>query len=577
MDLESLDPFTTAAIDLGRVRRPSAKDPAGGDPASSLHDPTPDELATVEHEVSPSRPEGAGLLPATTDPAADLFAELHRFRCALSVVSEAVLVLDLEARVEDLNPAAWELLAIPREEALGQPFSELGRLVDAEEQTVDLEPCLRRGLRLTLGYATLFERADGEVRQVEGQLVPILGTAPASHGRPDPRVVGAVVALRDVSDRHRLTQKLTRAARFDSLTGLLNREGFQHHLSHALKRAKARSEARQGRPGSTPGMAASEARGTVGPQEEVDVLCYMDLDQFQVVNDTCGHAAGDMLVQWIASLVRERLRDADVLGRLGGDEFGLLVRSTTLEGAEQLAAEIHSALSHFRFVWQDKSFSVGASIGMVPVTAGFDGLGDVSGAASQACALAKQQGRGRTRLYEPDADEVRRHQGQMNWVVRLRQALDERLFELHWQRIAPIRPLVSDGPLFFEVLVRLRSRDGTLHLPGEFLPAAERFDLMPSLDRWVVGRTLDLLQGQSTEFLDALDGVTLNLSGVSIGDERVFDAIHEHLDRTGFPGQKLCFEITETAAVSNLSRAVEMIEQLRRRRCRWALDDFGSG
>ena len=418
-------------------------------------------------------------------------------------------------------------------------------MIDADDHELDLAPCFRRGDQIVLDESMRLEHRDGEPIAVEGLITPVK----AENG-----IAGAVVVLRDISDRQRLAQRLARASSYDTLTGLLNRAGFDLHVQEALERASHH-----------------------GPRNTTDVLCHIDLDQFQVVNDTCGHAAGDMLVQWTASLIRERLRHEDVLGRLGGDEFGLLIRDTTLDDARALAEEIHAALAVFRFVWQDASFHVGMSLGMVAVTSEFESQADLSGAADRACFLAKQQGRGRTQIYRRDADEVRKHQGQMNWVVRLRQALDEDLFELHWQRIAPIRPVIADGPLFFEVLVRMRNRSGDIHRPGEFLPAAERFSLMPEIDSWIVRRLVSQLSQQDPDFLEHLSCCTINLSGASVGNGEVLAEIEKALDRTGFPGEKLCFEITETAAVSNLDRALEMIETLRRRRCRWALDDFGSG
>lgn len=509
------------------------------------------------------------------DTSSVLRTELHRARQALEAVTEAVLMTDLGGLLQWSNPAAAALLGHDPEPILGHDLRHLLVLLDNEQERLSFDPCLLKGETVFLVEGTTLIRSDGSGRQVEGLAAPLrppamgLVPAPKAGGK---RVVGIeegdgdgmVLILRDTSDR----QRLAREARYDALTGLLNREGFEQHSGDALERARERAEREEG---------PEESSNDAGHFVRGDVLFYLDLDQFQVVNETCGHAAGDMLVQWIASLIRERLGDADVLARLGGDEFALLIRDTTIEGAERLAGEIHASLAHFRFVWQDKSFSIGTSIGLVPVTADFDDLAALAGAADRACFLAKRHGRGQTQIYEPDDAEVRRHQGQMNWVVRLQQALDENLFELHWQRIAPVRPLVSDGPLFFEVLVRLRAPDGSLHLPGEFLPAAEHFDLMPAIDSWIVRRLLDLLRRQDKTFLDALDGVTINLSGASIGDRRVLELIHQELDRTAFPAQKLCFEITETAAVSNLQRAVEMIEQLKRRRCRWALDDFGSG
>ncbi|MEM1176710.1 MAG: EAL domain-containing protein [Acidobacteriota bacterium] len=484
---------------------------------------------------------------------------LRKVRSALASVGEAVLVFDPDGRLDELNPAAEVLVGWTLEHARSRPLDEVLTLLDDEDFEIEIAECVRRGETLPLAEGTRLVRGDGERLVVEGGVRPIYDE-PVADGRPLP-LLGAVLVLRDVSDRERLAQRLSRVARFDALTGLLNRRAFEQHVEEAFERAQ--------QDGSWLPVDDGAPRG--------DVLCHMDLDQFQVVNDTCGHAAGDMLVQWIASLIRERLRDADVLARLGGDEFGLLIHDTPLAVAEHVAEDVHQALRNFRFVWQDKSFSVGVSIGMVAISGDFADLNDLTGAADRACFLAKQRGRGRTQLYRKDAAEVRRHQGQMNWVVKLQQALDQDLFELEWQRIVPIKSLVADGPLYFEVLLRFRDRDGTRHSPGEFLPAAERFGLMPAIDCWVIRRIMSILVAQSQSFLDVLDCCTVNLSGASVGDRDVARCIASELERTGLPGQKLCFEITETAAVSNLRRAAEMIEQVRRLRCRWALDDFGSG
>ena len=488
--------------------------------------------------------------------------ELNFLRAATQSVGDAILAVGADLRIISLNPTAETLTGWQVEEAHGEFLFDLIPILDAEDQEIDLEICGQEKHGLVLDRLTSLEHRDGERIAVEGVVTPVFDETEGS-------LVGAVVVLRDISDRERLAQRLARASSYDTLTGLLNREGFDLHVQESLEKARQESTP------TTPDD--SEDPDAVAEREIGDVLCHIDLDQFQVVNDTCGHAAGDMLVQWTASLIRERLRDADVLGRLGGDEFGLLIRDTTIDDAMALAEEIHSALAVFRFVWKDASFHVGMSLGMVAVTSEFETPANLSGAADRACFLAKQQGRGRTQLYRRDADEVRRHQGQMNWVVRLRQALDEDLFELYWQRIAPIRPVVADGQLFFEVLLRMRGRDGEIHSPGEFLPAAERFGLMAEIDCWVMRHLPALLSRQSQDLLEQLGSCTVNLSGASVGNPDVLAEIERQLDQTGFPGEKLCFEITETTAVSNLEQARKMIEILRRRRCKWALDDFGSG
>ena len=227
-------------------------------------------------------------------------------------------------------------------------------------------------------------------------------------------------------------------------------------------------------------------------------------------------------------------------------------------------------------MWQDRSFSVDLSIGLVPFDPDLGGAEELLLAAEKACSLAKAQGRGRSQVFRHDADELRERQGLAQWAMRIRQALEENHFVLHWQRIRPLQQGLG-RPLFFEVLIRLRDRDGRLRFPGEFLPAAERFTLAGAIDRWVVREACELLTRQPPEFLAALETVSINLSGVSVGDRAMLDYILAQLDRSGCPADRLCFEITETAAVSNLHRAVQMIEALRERGCRWALDDFGSG
>ncbi len=525
----------------------------------------PDRKSSSRSTENGKSPEAAADGNGAPSPSQATAYELDFLRVATQSVGDAILVLGSDLRIISLNPAAEKLTGWPEPEARGEYLFDLIPILDAEDREIDLQLGDRPEPHRMLDRFSSLEHRDGERIAVEGVATPVFAG-------DEPSPVGAVVVLRDISDRERLAQRLARASSYDTLTGLLNREGFDLHVQESLEKAHHEAAAAK----TSESAHDAEERATNG-QTTGDVLCHIDLDQFQVVNDTCGHAAGDMLVQWTASLIRERLRDADVLGRLGGDEFGLLIRDTTIDDAMALAEEIHSALAVFRFVWKDASFHVGMSLGMVAVTSEFETPANLSGAADRACFLAKQQGRGRTQLYRRDADEVRRHQGQMNWVVRLRQALDEDLFELHWQRIAPIRPVVADGQLFFEVLLRMRSREGEIHRPGEFLPAAERFGLMAEIDCWVMRHLPALLAGQSPDLLEQLGSCTVNLSGASVGNPEVLAEIERQLDRTGFPGEKLCFEITETAAVSNLDRARDMIETLRRRRCKWALDDFGSG
>lgn len=485
-----------------------------------------------------------------------LEAELESLRGTLAALTEALIVTDAFGRIDYVNPAGLEMLGLDFDEVAGRPLREVLVLVDgdddmAPEAALDLTPCLSDGLRIYFDDLSL-RQPGGRRLAIEGSAAAIRGSGTASLARHGDAIIGAALLLSDARERQNKAQRWQRAAIYDALTGLLNREAFTEHV------ARAREAERRG-----------ISRG--------HVLLHLDLDQFQVITDACGFAAGNQLIQWVASLIRERLRDDDVLARLGGDEFGLLVPRTTVDGALQLAGDIHGALSFFRFVWQDRSFSVDLSIGLVPFEPDLGSAEELLAAAEKACSLAKVQGRGRSQVFRHDADELRERQGLAQWAMRVRQAIEENHFVLHWQRIRPLQPSGRGRPLFFEILLRLRDPGGKLRLPGEFLPAAERFGLAGAIDRWVVKAACETLARQPHEFLAALENVSINLSGASVGDRAMLEFIVEQIERTGCPADKLCFEITETAAVSNLHRAVQMIEALRDRGCRWALDDFGSG
>lgn len=479
--------------------------------------------------------------------------EIQSLRGTLAALAEALIVTDAAGRVDYVNPAGLRLLGIAPEAAAGRPLGEVLLLVHgdddemAPEAAIDLAPCLRDGVPLRFDELSLI-RPDGRRFAIEASATAI--RSPRADGRGD-AIAGVALLLIDASQRQHKAQRWQRAAVYDALTGLLNRDSFSEHVARARE---------------------AERRGISSGH----VLLHLDLDQFEVITDACGHAAGAQLIQWVASLVRERLRDDDVLARLGRDEFGLLVPRSTVDGALQLANDIHAALSFFRFVWQDRSFGVDLSIGVVPFDPNLGSAEELIAAAEKACALAKAQGRGHTRLFRHDADELRERQGQAQWAMRVRQALDENHFTLHWQRIRPLQKN-APRPLFFEILIRLRGLGGQLHFPGEFLPAVERFGLAGAIDRWVVRQACESLVRQPKEFIDSLETVSINLSGSSVGDRAMLDFIVEQLAKTGCPADRLCFEITETAAVSNLHRAVLMIEALREKGCRWALDDFGSG
>jgi diguanylate cyclase (GGDEF)-like protein len=358
--------------------------------------------------------------------------------------------------------------------------------------------------------------------------------------------VGAVIVFGDVTKERRLKRALSYQASHDALTGLINRREFDVRLEAAVSHAQ---------------------RG-----EGEYVLLYADLDQFKVVNDTCGHSAGDRLLRDITSLLQTRVRASDTIARLGGDEFGLLLERCSLEQAERVADSIRQAIHGYRFLWGANSLSVGASIGVVRIGRDTVSAAAVLSAADIACYAAKDGGRNRVEVYDRDQG-TNRHR-EMQWVGRIARAVEDGRLELFAQRIVRIAPAAGEVP-FFELMVRLRDEDGTLVPPAEFIPAAERYNVMVMVDRWVVDRAIALLEACVQEN-SRLPLVAVNLSGTSINDEDFLEFVMSRLSNEQV-ARALCFEITETAAVASLSKATYFMQELKRRGCRFSLDDFGSG
>ena len=358
-----------------------------------------------------------------------------------------------------------------------------------------------------------------------------------------------LMTCEDIDDTYSLTQKLSYQTTHDELTGLANRKALEERLTQVLDSAHAENTEHS--------------------------LAIIDLDQFKIINDTCGHSAGDELLRQVAKLLKSSVRKRDTLARLGGDEFALLIEDCSMAQAHTGVEALRQAIDSFQFVWEGRSYSVAASIGLVGVNAQCEDTNSVLSMADTACFAAKDSGRNRIHCYQKDNRTVTRHRGETRWATRINDALSDDRFELNFQRISQIGEATDHGD-HFELLIRMRDEMGNVVMPSEFLPAAERYNLSDKVDRWVIGHALDWLRDHP-EMIQQLHLCGINLSGQSLGKESILRFIIEQIDEGGVPAQKLCFEVTETAAISDLEQATNFITLLKDRGCMFALDDFGSG
>jgi len=491
----------------------------------------------------------AGALTDVTDKrlaAAELYAEKERAQVTLASIADGVITTDTEGWVEYLNPVAEELTGWTRQEARGLPIQALFRLLDEARQRVAANPIefvLNEQRTIELSANILLQRNDGLEIPVVHSAAPIRDRSGA--------LVGVVLVLHDVSRERQYAAKLSHQASHDSLTGLINRGEFERRLSAALQSASQ-----------------------LGRHHAV---MYLDLDQFKVVNDTCGHAAGDQLMRQVSTILHHCLREGDTLARIGGDEFGVLLENCPADAALRIADKLRQTVTEFHFAWEQLRFNIGVSIGLVNVEDGLYTLAEVMRTADTACYMAKEKGRNRVQVYHPDDTELSMRQGEMEWVGRLQRALDENRFVLHAQDIVHVRKQDEPGR-HCELLVRMVDEQGQIVPPMAFIPAAERYNLMPSIDKWVIRTALSTLSRMRAHGDgDPIALCAINLSGASIGDERFLDFVHEQLRLFDVPRESICFEITETAAIANLDKAQRFIREIRLLGCRFSLDDFGAG
>jgi diguanylate cyclase (GGDEF)-like protein/PAS domain S-box-containing protein len=472
---------------------------------------------------------------------ADLFHEKERAVVTLHSIGDAVITTDTQGRIEYLNPVAERMTGLGVAEAHGRSVQEVIRIVyEGTHEPVNnpLTQCLKDMKTTALDQGISLVRDDGHVLAISATASPILGN--------DGAAIGAVMVFQDVTLTRELGRQLAFQAAHDPLTGLCNRREFEIHLQAALENTR---------------------------NENIHhALCYLDLDQFKVVNDTCGHTAGDELLRQLADLLKRKVRETDLLARLGGDELGLLLRYCDIDKARAIADDIRRSIKEFRFAWVGHAFEIGASIGVVAIDSGSKNVSELMSAADVACYMAKDQGRNRVHVYQPDDNELTQRRGEMRWVSRITHALNHDRLCLFYQ---PITRVSADAKALphYEILLRLRDEAGSLVPPTAFIPAAERYDLISALDRWVIHSTFAHIRAQAKRN----EGIyAINLSGQSMDDE-FLKFVETELDAAAIDPRHICFEITETAAIANFTRAARLIERLKKRGCSFALDDFGCG
>jgi diguanylate cyclase (GGDEF)-like protein/PAS domain S-box-containing protein len=463
----------------------------------------------------------------------------------LESIGEGIVTADAHGFIDYMNHAAENLTGTNRDTAHGKRLGDIVNLVDEGDRR-DLGDPVVRSLtdrrRISMGSRALMVSRDGDTElSIEMTASPIKG--------PDDLIVGVVVIMHDVTERRGLVQQMSYQAAHDPLTGLINRREFERQIEQSLQ--------------------------SVRDQDASHVFCYLDLDRFKVVNDTCGHLAGDNMLREISALLRDEVRESDFVARLGGDEFGLLLIGCPLPKARQIADDVVRVVGDYRFAWQNRIFTVGVSIGLVEIGRDSGSIKDILSAADSACYVAKKSGRGQVHVYSVKDEAAARQRGEIHWLGELQSALKDDRFEIYTQPIVSLIGKSVGGPSV-EVLLRLTDQEGHLMLPKQFIQAAERYRIMAGIDRWVVQATLAAV-GQGAIRLPEKRSCGINLSGQTLGEPAFLEFVVDCLDHSQVDPSKISFEINESAVMSDLEHARRFIGVLHGMGCQFGLDDFGSG
>ncbi len=479
-----------------------------------------------------------------------LIEERERAEVTIQFLHEAVITIDQSLCIQTLNKSAEKMLGYSSENVKGRLIGDVVTFVD--EQTKKL-------LDIPLGNC-LESKDNGSIkvscglRCINGIEIDITISASAIKNYSG-KVMGVVVVIQDVGIEREMERKLLYQASHDWLTSLYNRQEFEKRLHQFLQTAKK--------------------------QRLEHVLCYMDLDRFKIVNDTCGHVAGDELIKQVANLFKLKTRDTDVLARLGGDEFGLILSGCSINKAKNFVERLRRNVEDYRFNWKGKAFEIGVSIGIVAINISTNSTAEVLSSADMACYTAKERGRNAIHVFEATDTDILRRAGEAQWLSKIKDALKEDRFCLYYQPIVPVDKKKQEK-LHVEILLRMVDEEGAILSPGVFLPAAERYNLVARIDRWVIQKVFSSISSEmKSHYSNSITSkeclFNINLSGDSIGNLELLDFVKLNLQHYSIPPEVICFEITETAAISDMGNAIKFIEAMRALGCFFALDDFGNG